>query len=184
MAIKGSRMFLVMLGLGLGVSVACAARTRVVTRVPVATTNSPASSALVGGHEPLVAVAIEPSAVLRGRAGEALEYKVSLKSRSSRTVAIKYATEIVDAKGTPFMEPAVSPTVSAPALATSEAHIATPEGLPDGYFQVRVTAAAADGEEDTVQIREAYLLVQKGTVTPIDAVEWFQVSGANEAHSL
>lgn len=165
-------------GLVLGAASGAIARNRAVVRRPI-----PAPPLEVSGdndgYEPLVTVGVEPSAVLQGAAGDALELQLSFRSRSERTTAIRYAYELVDDRGSSLHKPVLSQPAAMPARAARAARITTPAGLPDGYFEVRVTAAAADGVEDTLQIAERYFVVRQGAVTPVSSDEWFQSSNAN-----
>lgn len=136
------------------------------------------------GHAPLVTIELEPARVTRGAAGERMELMLAMISRSSRQSAVRYAYEVVDERGNELAEPFVSTLAALAPRGVHAARIAIPDGVPDGYFTVRVTAVAADGKEDTAQIAERYFQADRGSVTPVTSDEWLSVSNLRHGRPL
>jgi hypothetical protein len=174
---------LIVTGAMLGAGAGALARGGAVVRRPIAAA-VPQVSSENDGFAPLVTIGLEPSAILQGPSGDGLELQLSLSSRSQRPVMLRYSYELIDDRGNPQQKPVMS---SLTALATTGVHaaqLATPAGLADGYYETRVTAAADDGVEDTLQVAERYFVVKHGAVTPLSSDEWFQMSNANQGRRL
>jgi len=171
----------VVIGLVAGAAWGTIARSHIVARQPFAAAASPVSTDSDG---PLVTVGLEPAAIVGGPAGETLEFQLSLTNRSARTSSFRYSYEVVDDQGGSLQQPVISPLASVAAAGVGGARIATPPGLADGVFEVRVMVAAADGASDTLQIAERYFAVHHGAVTPITRGEWVQSSNASQEWDL
>jgi hypothetical protein len=174
---------LIGMGIMLGAGAGAVARGGAVVRQPIAAA-APQVSSENDGLAPLVTIDLEPSAVLQGPSGDGLEFQLSLKSRSQRSLVLRYSYELVDDRGNSRQKPVMSSLTAVSATGIHGVQLATPVGLTDGYYQARVTAAAADGVEDTLQVAERYFVVNHGAVTPLSSDEWFQMSNANEGRRL
>lgn len=174
---------LIGIGVMVGAAAGVVARGDAVVRQPVAAA-APQVSSENDGFEPLVTVGLEPSAVLQGPAGDGLEFHLSLKSRSPRPVMLRYSYELVDDRGNSRQKPVMSPMTAVSATGIHGVQLATPVGLSDGYYEARVTAAAADELEDTLQVAERFFVVDHGAVTPLSTDQWFQRSSANQGRRL
>jgi hypothetical protein len=143
-----------------------------------------ASSPLDEGNHGFFRIAVEPAAIQVNGSLQALEYRVRLDSAFPKPARAALAIEVVDDQGRPAQR------AERPGLRTvapgGQQHLTftTPAGLRDGYYQVRVTAALADGEYDQLEISERYFRVERGSVSPISSEEWFQQSAANVAVPL
>lgn len=179
------RMVTRLMGIGvmLGAGAGAVARGGAVVRQPIRAA-APQVSSENDGFEPLVTIGLEPSAVLQGPSGDGLELQLTLKSRSQRPLALRYSYELVDDRGNSRQKPVMSPLAAVSATGSHGARLATPAGLTDGYYEARVTAAAADGVEDTLQVAERFFVVNHGVVTPLSSDEWFQMSNANQGRRL
>jgi hypothetical protein len=138
-----------------------------------------------GGLESRLGVELVPRQTVQGKAGEALEVGVRLESRFDAAAKARYAVEFVDDRGKAWAPPAESPVVALDkAGAIMEAAYATPPGLPDGYYELRVTAAATDEHDEAAEVLSQYLLVAGGAPVPVEAEEFFANSAANEGVPL
>lgn len=179
------RIATVAMSLAMGAATGGVARSQMTVRRPIvpAATKVPVSP-YNDGSDPLVTIHLEPSAVLSGRNGAVLEYQLGLASRSQKAASVRYSVEVTDDKGNPVQKSALSAVTQMPAQGGTGSGLVTPSGLPDGYFQIRVMAAASDGEEDSLQIAERYFVVSKNSVTPLSSEEWFARSNANQGRKL
>jgi hypothetical protein len=159
---------LIGMGIMLGAGAGAVARGGAVVRQPIAAA-APQVSSENDGLAPLVTIDLEPSAVLQGPSGDGLEFQLSLKSRSQRSLVLRYSYELVDDRGNSRQKPVMSSLTAVSATGIHGVQLATPVGLTDGYYQARVTAAAADGVEDTLQVAERYFVVNHGAVTPLSS---------------
>jgi hypothetical protein len=174
---------LMAMGVMLGAGAGALARGGAVVRRPIAAA-TPQVSSENDGFAPLVTIGLEPSAILQGPSGDGLELQLSLTSRSQRPLALRYSYELVDDRGNAQQKPMMSPLTALATTGNHGAQLATPVGLADGYYEARVTAAADDGVEDTLQVAERYFVVKHGAVTPLSSDEWFQMSNANQGRRL
>ncbi len=58
--------------------------------------------------------------------------------------------------------------------------ISVPRDVPVGYYLLRVTVAAVDGNEDAVQSGELYFHLQDHTLTELSNENWQLMSGISE----
>jgi len=176
----------VVIGLAIGAAWGLIARSHIIAGRPfaVASPSTRISTIAADRDEPLVTVALEPRAIVRGPAGDTLELQLSLTSRSERTSTFRYSYELVDDRGTSLQQPVISPLASVAAAGVGAARITTRAGLADGFFEVRIMVAAADGASDTLQVAERYFAVRHGAVTPITRDEWFRQSDASQELAL
>ena len=149
---------------------------------PAITSRAPAAHELrlcSGGAESALGVDVLPTSIIDNGAGESLNANISLTSRFPNRAAVRHAVELVDDRGRAVLPPQLSLVRTLASAARSEASFATPAGLRDGYYMMRVTAAGTDGHEEASQIVETYLRVRAGGIEQIDSDEWFARSAAN-----
>ena len=174
---------LMAMGLMLGASAGAIARGQATVRLPIVAA-VPEVSSENDGFAPLVTIGLEPSAILQGPSGGGVEFQLSLNSRSQRPLALRYSYELVDDRGNSQQKPLMSPLTALSTRGSHGAQLTTAVGLADGYYEARVTAAADDGVEDTLQVAERYFVVKHGAITPLSSDEWFQMSNANQGRRL
>lgn len=148
-----------------------------VQRFPLSTRAPGADHA--GALDRLHAV-LEPAELLRTRNGEELRVHVLLENLMDARVAAQYALELVDDRGSLHALGARSQVFVVPAGQRSSAVVAgVGAGLADGYYILRLTAASSDGARAGNAITPLYLHVEAGSITPIDAEEFYRDSNAN-----
>jgi hypothetical protein len=166
--------------LALGAASGGIARGRQAVRIPIPAPPPSQQLPANDGQEALINVELEPSAVLKDAAGERLEYLVSIAPRKDARsdVAVRYSVEVVADDGTPLQKPSLSPAMAVARGGGHSKALDTPVAGRDGYFVMRVQAAAFDGTEDTLQIAERHFKVKRGTVIPVTPDEYYQSSNA------
>lgn len=138
-----------------------------------------------GGLESALDVEVLPERVNTSSRGEALELRLKLTGRFRRRAFVRHAIELVDDRGREILPARISDIETlAQAEETREFRLTTPEELPDGFYQLRVTAVGADDEQDASEIVELYLRVRQGGVEQMSSDEWFGESRANEGVPL
>jgi len=158
-----------------------------VTHVPAAQSSVSAKPApvkgLEGAADSQLEIQLEPSAVVKDQTGrEQLHFDVLIKNKFGKAATVQYKTQIVDDRGHSVVGAAASPLLSSKQQDDlAPGALATPAGLADGFYQIRVTAVGSDGTNSTAAILEKPIHVVGGRVTPISEAEWFSSSNANQA---
>jgi hypothetical protein len=157
--------------------------------VASAPSGAPDEQLCAGGVAAPVDIRIAPArSVVRG-GSESLELDVSLVNKLGGAAAARYGVEIVDDRGRPVAAATRSPRIDlATPGAAHSASIEAPSGLADGYYVVRVTAAAAPTDRTAgaagSQIAESYLRADGGSVYEVDSDEYFARSRASKGVRL
>lgn len=148
----------------------------------------PATLICGGGAESPLTVEITPERVEQLASGERLTYAVSIGTRFAARA--RYAIELVNDVGEPALPMMTSEVMELPAGASQTdlikrrgADLVLPETLPDGFYELRVTAAArslADGRPATLT-QSFFLLRQDGSFAEIPHAEWFARGRASQA---
>ena len=129
-------------------------------------------------------LAVEPRAVRKDARGELLELSIQLRSNFGKEAVVQYSHAIVTDEGRTIQSAKASPMARLAAKAQLQARIATPSDLPDGFYQVRVSAVASDVTEDVTVGADRYFRVEGRTITPLSPSEWFATSNANRARKI
>ena len=177
----------VLTGLVLGSVVGGLMRRDRSVRIPIARQEKqPTLSLHDDGLQPLISLGLEPSAIMKGSSGEALEYLFTVEPRTDvrADLAIRYSLEIVRDDANPVQSPSISDIKVVPKGKTHSAQLRTPSARQDGYFVVRIQAAGSDGVEDTLQIIERHFSMKSGVILPISPDEYFQNSNSGLARKL
>ena len=156
--------------------------TRPIASVPISSTVSRHAPSPGCGAESPLHVELTPVAVNALPQGDSLEFEIDLTSRFARPVTTQYVYQVTDDHGRKLQPARYSNKVQL--SKTGDVHtgsIMTPAGVPNGYFQVRVTAAASDGRDGTVQVVERYFFAQGSNVSEVSPDEWFAKSAATLA---
>jgi hypothetical protein len=153
----------------------------------------PSSTAHRAGGEPAVAhsheggitapvdIAITPARSVALAGGEGLVLDVALTNKLAGAAAARYSVEVVTDRGKPVLAATRSPRIDlGRAGGEHRASVEVPAGLADGYYVVRVTAAAADGASSGSQVSEVYLRADAGSLDEVDSDEYFARSRANQ----
>ncbi len=150
------RMVLMAGGLFAGVALGGVARGKQAVRIPIPPPPASQQPTPSDGLEPLINLELEPSAVLKDGAGERLEYLLAVTPRKEATadVAVRYAVEVVGDDGSPLQAPSLSQVIAVQKAGAHSKALDTPAAKRDGYFVIRVQAAAFDGTEETLQIMD------------------------------
>ncbi len=143
------RMVLMAGGLFAGVALGGVARGKQAVRIPIPPPPASQQPTPSDGLEPLINLELEPSAVLKDGAGERLEYLLAVAD-----VAVRYAVEVVGDDGSPLQAPSLSQVIAVQKAGAHSKALDTPAAKRDGYFVIRVQAAAFDGTEETLQIMD------------------------------
>jgi hypothetical protein len=133
---------------------------------------------------PNLELEVEPSAVRKDGKGELLELEVQLRSNFGKDAVAQYSYAIVTDEGRTIQGAQISPMARLAPKAQVRERIATPAGLPDGFYQVRVSAVASDKDEDVAVGADRYFRVEGRVVTPMSASEWYAQSNANRARKI
>jgi hypothetical protein len=136
------------------------------------------------GHYGRFILSVEPSTLQSKGSSQALEYRVHVNSRFTRSAQSSTAIEVVDDRGRSVQRATRLGLRPLGPRAQDSLSFTTPAGLRDGYYQVRVSTAMADGDQDELQIAERYFRVKGGEPTPLSSDEWFQQSAANVGSPL
>jgi hypothetical protein len=104
--------------------------------------------------------------------GDRLELRLDLASHFAAAGKARWAIEVASDVGAAVGAPVLAAPVGLAGGGHVAATITTPERLADGFYVVRVTAAARAGEMSDVAVLERYLEARGGEVTPIDADDY------------
>lgn len=132
-----------------------------------------------GGPQGPMGVEIEPLRTVAGAQGDTLRYAVRLDNRTDAALSARYAVELVTDVGAPVMSPATSAALGLGVAASRSDERATPAGLADGFYILRLTAVATGAEGDTSKIVSMYLEVADGHIYQLDADQFYGRSNAN-----
>jgi hypothetical protein len=133
-----------------------------------------------GGMTAPVDIAIASARSVAREGGEGLVLDVALTNKLGNPAVARYGVEVVTDRGKPVLPAARSPRIDQARAAEHRASVEVPAGLADGYYVVRVTAAAADGALGGSQIAEVYLRADAGALHEVDSDEYFARSRANQ----
>ncbi|MFO7564444.1 MAG: hypothetical protein R6X02_17490 [Enhygromyxa sp.] len=134
------------------------------------------------GASNIVRALLEPAALELVGESERMQVHVLLENQLETPARVKYALELVDDRGRGRHLETQSPTVIVTGRARhSEVVLGVPEQLPDGYYTLTLTAAAADRRYSGVALDFLYLSIRHGKVVPLDPEEYFTESKANLA---
>ena len=135
-------------------------------------------SRCAGGQEAMLEVEL-PEEAVASAAGESLRAQIKVTNRRGKEGRLKIATELVDDRGKTIKGAVVGDTVTIAARGGRHEKAVAVDPLPDGYYQLRVTAASvADGDADT-GAAVLYFKVGSGVVTPLDVNRFLAESAAN-----
>jgi len=140
----------------------------------------PPGSICVGGMEGPMAVEIVPERTDTGPRGESLAYSVRLRNRTEDPIRARYAVELVTDTGAVVTAPEIAGISEFDGGAERSDGRSTPAGLPDDFYILRVTAAAAAPSGDSAEVVHLFFEVRGGHVYPIDTEEFYARSSANE----
>ncbi len=141
---------------------------------------APAGSLCTGGAESPMEVTITPERTTSSRGGEILEYSVRLRNTTSEPIRGRVATELVTDTGHEVTSPELGDIVDiTPGAEHARVH-ATPAGLADGFYILRVTSAVVSPWDASTGVAHLYLEVQVGHIVPLDMEEFHARSRANE----
>jgi hypothetical protein len=150
--------------------------------------SAPAAAPIcAGGMENAISLDVLPTRVDRLPQGERLTFSVRLAHQLRGQAKIRYAIELLDDTGRAVAPVSTSPIQELRPLTVLEGSpVVLPEGLADGDYQVRITAAArssGDGEPSTL-IHTLYVRRRGGAFSELSAGEWFQATRANAGQVL
>jgi hypothetical protein len=159
-----------------------------VTYAPV-----PATIGALGAGDPAAAltppppgndlrVEVAPARLARSAGGESLELDVAITNPAAVDARVKYAFEVVDDRGAVVAPAAISPALRLTAGEQRRVSVATPAGLPDGYYAARVTVALRSHRGAGADGQTTYLRIEGGAITPVDFSTFHDESRAHEAH--
>jgi hypothetical protein len=142
----------------------------------------PASNlSCAGGQDPMLEVKLTPAAIVSTAGQDALQVDLKLINRRSKPGKAKYVVEVVTDQGQPVTAPVSSASMAvAEKGAASSAAPAKIGPLADGFYQVRVTAAALSGKDQDTALGLLYLRSKAGKITPIEVDEYLAQSAANQ----
>ena len=131
-----------------------------------------------------ISLDVEPAAIVAGKAGhEQLEFEIRVSSHSTSRTSHRYITLITDDAGKPVAQPTKSNLFALAGDSAERRFSVRTAELPDGYYQLRVTAAGSDGNGAAATMdAERYFRVKRGHVTPLTFSEWSTRSRANRAN--
>lgn len=136
------------------------------------------------GHAGLLLLNLLPKAVRVGGV-EVLEFEVRMTSEFAGTASAVTTLELVTDSGDEVQAPQKLATLQVGSKATvSAANYRIPAGLADGYYSVRATCAAADGQRTEVKVESQYFHVRSGVQSPMSMSDWYHQSNANVATAL
>lgn len=139
----------------------------------------PAGMLCAGGMEGPLSVEIVPLLTVARAGGDVLRYAIQLHNRSDAPLRTRYALELVTDVGTPVSSPATSAVLDLAATATTSDERATPPGLADGFYILRVTAAATGAGGDASQLVHLFFEIDNGRLLQLDTDEFYGRSNAN-----
>ncbi len=140
----------------------------------------PGRSICAGGMEGPVRFEIVPDRTVATGGGEVLDYSVRSENRTGQSASARYAIELVTDRGVAITPPAAGNVFDVgPGASRSDSH-STPPGLADGFYILRVTAAAATASNDSTDVVHLYFEVAGGHIYQLDTEEFYGRSRANE----
>lgn len=93
----------------------------------------------------------------------------------------QYALEFTDDAGNPIGPPLISEPDSLLHDAAFVRTLDAPKDLSDGFYQIRVTTVATDGESDASDLSVGYFAVTDGVATQISHAQWINSTRAGMA---
>ena len=153
-------------------------------RTPIARRVVVQDVAAHGSHDGPFSLGVEPAAVVESKTGrEQLEFEIRLTSHTAVKTSHRYMTLITDDAGKPVAAPTKSDLFALTGDTDEQSFSLRTTELPDGYYQLRVTAAGSDGNGAAGTMdAERYFRVKRGRVTPLTFSEWATRSHANRAN--
>jgi hypothetical protein len=136
-----------------------------------------------GGAADQLTVKIEPVRSQRGALGEQLSLSLSIGNELPIAARIVYSVELFDDRGNSLREATISPVRRVAARGQLVDTVLTPDGLPDGYYLVIVSAVSRargeEGDDGTASRSDFYFKIESGAPIPLDYATWAMYSQAN-----
>jgi hypothetical protein len=134
-----------------------------------------------GGQAQRFKVDLAPTLIRGSSQGEALDATVAFEHSLDADASLVYETELISDTGKPVGPSTRSPIISARPRAKTTPTSMTVSRLPDGYYVLRVTAAARSGADEASALGMLYLHYVGGRVEVLDVNEYHARSKANFA---
>jgi len=148
---------------------------------PAAPSPLPTPASRAGAHSALD-LGMHPAAVRATRRGEVLDFRLDLGHQFAGRARARYAVEIVDDLGNAVRAPELSERVELDATGFS-VPVTLPDDMADGFYLVRVTVAARDDDDATVEMLHEAIEIVGGSAIPLDINDWLTRSRASEGVS-
>ena len=136
-----------------------------------------------GHHNPVLDLDVYPDQVRRSPSGrEVLEFEVAITARAA--LAYSYHTAIEDDRGRSLGQQAPGPDWSLAGDKSALHPFAMPDDLGPGFYKAIFTASARSSDQASDQSRSVFFRVDsRGSVTPMDRIEWLEQSQATQGTS-
>ncbi|MDD9947299.1 MAG: hypothetical protein OXU20_40040 [Myxococcales bacterium] len=135
------------------------------------------------GMDRLVAISLEPTKQsTNGNGRDEVEYEIVVSPSEQLPTAVRLSYEIVTPEGE-LAASVKNPVVMTPGRG-HRTKIKTPRDLSDGYYTLRVGAAASNDLGTDADLAEAYLHMEGGQLALLTFEEWSEQSGVNVARII
>lgn len=137
--------------------------------------------ACAGGPETPIAVELVPAGMRATSSGRVLDAELVVRNRLRNEAHLRFVVEWLNDRGLHLPPSTTSAVMSIQRDGSSGSiPISVPRDVPVGYYLLRVTVAAVDGNEDAVQSGELYFHLQDHTLTELSNENWQLMSGISE----
>ena len=168
-------LLLVTFGAGLG---AARATSTLPLHEPPAPSGAPSDCA--GGAESPLQIAIVPQRIDRRDGAEALTAEVRLRHRGQGVAQVQSEVEIVSDVGERVLRMRGPSGAVGPGRALPPGLLRAPSRMADGFYMARVNAQVQDEDGEVSDLAHLYFRVERGSVEPMEADDWYARSRINE----